>query len=215
MILNLGQTAGRGCARFPPTKRLRDRPQKQVACSTAWRRSHIQQQQFQIFQMGPNGNAPVVSTEGENFQNQYGFAATFSYGQLALVPSEAAGVLTILGRRPNSGETLVKHLKDKAADVRAAAAKSLTQHLVETGVIKALAAAAEDGEVSVRVAAVAALGGMPPAPGTRQDDSIDTAAVVTAMADADATVRMTAAQTAQNFPCDRARLGADQIARRH
>jgi len=26
------------------------------------------------------------------------------------------------------------------------------------------------------------------------------------MADADATVRMTAAQTAQNFPCDRARL---------
>jgi len=48
--------------------------------------------------------------------------------------------------------------------VRARAAKSLTQHLVETGVIKALAAAAEDGEVSVRVAAVAALGGMRPLP---------------------------------------------------
>ncbi len=165
----------------------------------------FQQQQFQVFQMGPEGNAPVVSLEGPT-QNQFGYRGYFSYGQLTLVPSESAGALTILGRRPNSGEALVKHLQSKDAAVRAAAAQALLRHLPETGVIKALTAAADDADAPVRVAALAALGGAPPAPGMRQNDSIDTAAVVKAMADADASVRMTAAQTAQNFPCDRARV---------
>lgn len=164
----------------------------------------FQQQQHQIFQFGPDGNMPVVSTEGRPFQNT-GFRGYFSYGQMPMLPSEAAGVLTILGRRANTGESLIAHLHDKGADIRAAAAQALTRHLVEQGVVAALAASAADPEPSVRAAAVSALGGAPAQPGTRLDDSVDTAAVVKAMSDGDASVRNSAARTAAAFPCEKSR----------
>jgi HEAT repeat protein len=165
-----------------------------------------QQLQQQMWQIAQGGNQPVISTEGGPLDNQgYGYNV-FSYGQFQRVTSETAAVLTILGRRPGTGPTLIKHLEDKEAATRAASARAMTTHLAEAGVVKALAKAAGDAEADVRIAAVGALGGTQAQPDTRQDNSIDTVALLTAMADQVPGVRMTAAQSAAAFPCDRARV---------
>ncbi len=168
---------------------------------------HFQQQQQQLFQFGPNGNMPVVSTEGGTIpQHGTGYHGYFGNGQISMLPSEAAGVLTILGRRPNTGDTLIKHLEDKSPDIRAAAAQALTPHLAEAKVVEALAKTAHDDEPKVRSAAVGALGGTPVRNGTRQDDSVDTVALIHAMTDAESSVRVMAAQSAKGFLCNRARI---------
>jgi HEAT repeat protein len=163
--------------------------------------------QQQIFQINNSGNQPVVSNEGRNPTNQgFGFQGFFSYGQIPQVDSEVSGVLTILGRRPGTGETLIKHLGDETSGTRTAAAQALTQHLAEAGVVQALAKAVADAEPNVRMAAVGALGGQARQPGMRQNGSIDTVVLIQAMADAVPGVRMTAARTAAGFGCDDARV---------
>ena len=165
----------------------------------------FQQQVFQIFQ---NNNQPVVSNEGlETHQHFYGYQGFFSYGQFQMVTSEAAGVMTILGRRPDTGAKLIKHLSDANYETRAAAAKGLTQHLAEENVVLSLTKASGDAAPAVRAAAVAALnGGAGPAqPGLRQNGSPDTVAVVKAMTDPEASVRLAAAQAANVFSCDNVR----------
>src|SRR5262249_30160709 len=143
-----------------------------------------QQLQQQIWQFINAGNQPVLSTEGGPAPNQFGYNSFFAYGQIQSVASETAGVLMVLGRRPDTGAKLVKHLADKTTDTRVAAARALTTHLAEAGVVNALAkATTSDAEADVRTAAVAALGGQPPLPGTRQDASVDTAALLKAMTD--------------------------------
>lgn len=166
---------------------------------------HFQQQMYQIF---PSGNSPVASNEGaQPLGPIFGQQGFFSYGQVPIVASEAAAVLTILGRRQNSGATLIKHLDDEAADTRAAAARALTQHLAEANVIAALAKSSADADPAVRMAAVGALGGggQPTKSGMRKDGSVDTVALIKAMTDPIPGVRMTAAQTAAVFPCDTVR----------
>jgi HEAT repeat protein len=165
-----------------------------------------QQFQQQMWQIMQGGNQPVVSTEGGPLDNQgYGYNF-FSYGQFQRVTSETAAVLTILGRRPGTGATLIKHLEDKEAATRAASARAMTTHLAEAGVVKALAKAASDADADVRIAAVAALAGTAAQPDTRLDHSIDTVALLAAMTDQVPGVRMTAAQSAAVFPCERARI---------
>lgn len=163
---------------------------------------HFQQQMFQIHNQN---NQPVVSNEGRISPNNfYGSRGYFSYGQVQTVASEVAGVLMILGRRPDTGPALIKHLGDEKRETRAAAANALTQHLGEDNVIFSLTKACTDIDATVRMAAVTALGGggQPAQPGMRLNGSIDTVAVVKAMTDPEAGVRMTAAQTANVFPCD-------------
>lgn len=164
-----------------------------------------QEFQQQIFQLG-NGQ-PVVSSEGAALNPGFGYQGFFAYGQIPILPSEAAGVLTILGRRPNSGAKLIKHLSDEASDTRAAAAKALMQHLTEPNVVAALVKSATDAEAVVRIAAVGALsgGGTAIPSGMRKDGSLDTVALIQAMADVVPGVRMTAAQSAAAFPCDSVR----------
>ncbi|MFN0051115.1 MAG: HEAT repeat domain-containing protein [Planctomycetales bacterium] len=160
----------------------------------------LQQQTYQLFNQG---NTPVVSTEGTMSANQgWGFQGFFGYGQWPQHDSESAAVMTVLGRRPDSGAALIKHLGAETADIRAAAARALLQHLAESGVVEALTKSAADAEVGVRSAALTALGG-PNAPAQmRQDDSIDTRALVQGMQDANESVRTTAAQSASAFPND-------------
>jgi HEAT repeat protein len=165
-----------------------------------------QQLQQQMWQIAQGGNQPVISTEGGPLDNQgYGYNV-FSYGQFQRVTSEMAAVLTILGRRPGTGATLIKHLEDKEAATRSASARAMTTHLGEAGVVNALAAAAGDADADVRIAACGALAGTAAQPDTRQDNSIDTAALLKAMVDEVPGVRMTAAQSAAVFPCERARI---------
>ena len=163
----------------------------------------FQQQMFQIIN---SGNQPVVSNEGATpnipWHPYQGF---FSYGQIQIVASETAGVLTVLGRRADTGATLIKHLADESSDTRAAAARALTQHLAEPGVVEALAQVAADVEPNVRTAAVGALGGQQPKTGLRQSGSVDTVALINALTDSVPGVRMTAAHTAAVFPCDEVR----------
>jgi HEAT repeat protein len=163
----------------------------------------FQQQMFQIINAG---NQPVVSNEGGTPQVPgHPYQGFFSYGQIQTVASETAGVLTVLGRRADTGATLIKHLAAESSDTRAAAARALTQHLAEPGVVEALARVAADVESNVRTAAVGALGGQQPRAGLRQNGSLDTVALIDALKDSVPDVRMTAAQTAAVFLCDEVR----------
>jgi WD40 repeat protein/HEAT repeat protein len=162
-----------------------------------------QQFQQQIWQFNNTNSQPVVSNEGRPPGNQnYGYQGFFAYGQVQQVASETAAVLIILGRRPDTGAKLIKHLGDNSSDTRAAAAQAMTQHLAEKGVVEALVEAAADVEPNVRTAAIAALAGQTPPPGMRQNGSLDTEVLIRAMGDAIPGVRMTAAQTAAGFACD-------------
>ena len=165
-----------------------------------------QQFQQQIWQLMNGGNQPVITNEVATPMNQgFGFRRFSTFGQISGVASETAGVLTILGRRPGTAATLIKHLADELGETRAAAAKALTQQLAQADVVEALAQAAADTEPDVRMAAVGALGGQPAPPGMRQNGTVDTLALIKAMADPVAGVRTTAAQTAARFACDEAR----------
>ncbi|MBI3861576.1 MAG: HEAT repeat domain-containing protein [Planctomycetia bacterium] len=162
----------------------------------------MQHLQTQMFQIVNNGHMPVISTEGGTVQNMgYGLSGYFGPGAMSHYPSEEAAVMAILGRRPGTGQVLVKHLADKSAEVRGSAAQALTGHLTEPDVVAALAKSVSDEDAGVRMRVVSALGGSPSAPGSRQDDSIDTAALIKAMHDPDLQVRVAAAGVAAVFPC--------------
>ncbi|MBS0263227.1 MAG: HEAT repeat domain-containing protein [Planctomycetes bacterium] len=159
--------------------------------------------QQQIYQLTNAGVQPVVSVEGKpEDQNSHSYQNYFLSGQLPRVNSESAAVLNILGRRPQTGATLVKFLKDESIEMRRAAAQALTAHLPEEGVVEALAKAYGDEDATVRAAAITALAGQPAPAGFRRDDSVDTVVVVKALTDAVANVRVVAAQTGSQFPND-------------
>lgn len=164
----------------------------------------FQQQMYQIF---PQGNQPVLVKETPTQPVWgYGYQGYFHYGQMQHVPSEETGTLTILGRRPNTGAALMKYLDNEKSDIRAQAARSLTNHLGEAGVVNALAKTAADPDGNVRVAAVGALGGNASVgPNSRQNGSVDTLALVKALADPLPAVRLAAAQAAFSFQCDQVR----------
>jgi len=141
----------------------------------------------------------VVQIPGVNA----GWRSTF----LARAPSEAAAVLTVLGRRKGSAPALIRHLRAEAPETRVAAAAALGRHLAEPGVLTELLAAVKDPQPAVRAAALAALGDRKAEapPEARTDDSPDTAAILVAMDEPNAAVRSAAASAAGVFPCSRVR----------
>lgn len=115
--------------------------------------------------------------------------------------SEEVGAVSILGRRPGHGPTLIRYLSSRNLAVRLAATEALGARLTESGVTNALIEAADDHEPAIRAMAVASLGsrvtGLPAS--ARQSDSRDTAAVIKAMHDPEASVRLSAASAAIEF----------------
>jgi HEAT repeat protein len=104
----------------------------------------------------------------------------------------------ILGHQAGTGADLVKYLSAQAAETRVAAARALSSHLPEAGVIQALAKAETDSEPLVRAAAVSSLGNrnrsklaQPP-----NDESAVTEVFLKSMRDPDPSVRRAAALAA-------------------
>ena len=161
--------------------------------------NHFQQQ---IYQITNQGMQPVVSDEGKQSQNRgYVYQNFFSMGQIPRFASETAGVINVLGRRPQTGKILVKHLDAEESDTRAAAAQALAQHLTEAEVLPALTKAVGDSDPNVRTAAVGSLGGQPPLAGSRQNGTADTVALIKAMEDPVSSVKATAARTGAVYNC--------------
>lgn len=112
--------------------------------------------------------------------------------------SEEAGTVQILGYQAGTGVVLVKYLSAQAAETRVAAARALSSHLAEAGVIHALAKAATDSEPLVRAAAASALGNRNRSKLTQSpnDESAVTEIFLKAMRDPDPSVRNAAALAA-------------------
>jgi HEAT repeat protein len=112
--------------------------------------------------------------------------------------SEEAGTVQILGYREGTGADLVKYLAAQAAETRVAAARALSSHLAEAGVIHALAKAATDSEPLVRAASASALGNRNRSKLTRSpnDESAVTEIFLKAMRDPNPSVRNAAALAA-------------------
>jgi HEAT repeat protein len=141
----------------------------------------------------------VVQIPGVNA----GWRSTF----LARAPSEAAAVLTVLGRRKGSAPALIRHLRAEAPETRVAAAAALGPRLADPGVLTELLAAVKDPQPVVRAAALAALGDRKAEapPEARKDNSPDTAAILVAIDEPNAAVRSAAASAAGVFPSPRVR----------
>ena len=72
-------------------------------------------------------------------------------------PTEAVAVMQVLGARSGTGAELTPHLRDPDVQTRVAAARALTNHVQEAGVVDALVKAWEDEQATVRSAVVSAL----------------------------------------------------------
>lgn len=135
----------------------------------------------------PDVPQPVVVRADADFPRR-----TYALDELSQAKSEAVAALRVLSEQSNTGAVLVGYLTDASSEIRAEAAQDLAKHVDEPGVSAALMRATRDSDAEVRIAALWSL-----APWQAADDnSPEVAAVVKAMHDSHAGVRIKAAEGA-------------------